>query len=591
MIRKSGLSLSLCLLLSSFLHAQSPNANDEILKLVKSGMPESVVIDKIHDAAGRLDTSADALIALKNAGATAQELAAITARPQPSAAPATPAANAPIPFADGLLYLSSDEPYIEWSGRTQTVFPNNDRSNRAYLAVFEGKPAFRIPTDWIIYGRSEPGNLLITSDRVLFDPYGLILWPETAPKNGQLQKGDFLLPGSKAETKNAAFSLPRAGAVLMRGNSNDYKSTAGFRKGDTKFYFGLHLNWQMNGVTYDTIASRYQSPLLLKFIESALKDFDIEMARLLQSSGIQDPDRQLGQKAHFTLFNPTDFEKMKAVYQSQLDHGPPMPDQSNGWAQLGQVLSAGGAALQQSQAGGNTIAAQAAAKAQYDQSVTAIMNGQPAPFAAPAVTASASPITAPATSSAPAQPRANQSAFKFNPPSNNGGGTHTTPSSGTAAPPVAPPPTTSSYVTTPTNICPASGFIPGVMKQSGDTAVGVPCTPGQPIGSTPSTAPPTSAAGLTLAQPVDRCVTQFYVNDNLSFTNNCTAPLYVEWYVGSHSGSWTLGPGETTHSGYSGADVTAGGSRYYACPQNYSPVDASYNRINSAVSNYTCRLF
>ena len=167
----------------------------------------------------------------------------------------------------------------------------------------------------------------------------------------------------------------------------------------------------------------------------------------------------------------------------------------------------------------------------------------------------------------------------------------TRPDTGVAQPPVTTQPSASTQGTIVSTLCPASGFVPGMMKQNGDTAVGVPCTPGQPIGPSPSTAPPTSAAGLTLAQPLDRCVTQSYVNDNLSFTNNCTSPLYVEWYVGGHSGSWTLAAGETTHSGYSGADVTAGGSRYYACPQNYSPVDGSYNRINSAVSNYICRLF
>ena len=196
-----------------------------------------------------------------------------------------------------------------------------------------------------------------------------------------------------------------------------------------------------------------------------------------------------------------------------------------------------------------------------------------------------------AEESAAAQPQTHQSSFHIGQMGNNGGGTHLSGDSGTAAPPVGAPLPSPASTTAVLTVCPASGFVPGVMKQSGDTAVGVPCTPGQPIGSAPSPVPPTSTAGLTLAQPMDRCVSQFNANDNLSFTNNCTAPVYVEWYVGSHSGSWTLGPGETTHSGYSGADVTAGGSRYYACPQNYSPVDASYNRINTAVSNYICRLF
>jgi len=93
---------------------------------------------------------------------------------------------------------------------------------------------------------------------------------------------------------------------------------------------------------------------------------------LLQTSGIQDADKQLGPAAHYTSFNPVDFEKAKAVYQAQLDHGPPLPSQSSGFAELLQVASAGAIALQQSSAGGNTIAAQQAAMAQYNQNVAAI---------------------------------------------------------------------------------------------------------------------------------------------------------------------------------------------------------------------------
>jgi hypothetical protein len=109
---------------------------------------------------------------------------------------------------------------------------------------------------------------------------------------------------------------------------------------------------------------------------------------------------------------------------------------------------------------------------------------------------------------APAQAQAHPSAFTFGPPEANGGGTHVGGNDGTVKPPIVTPvpspPTTTRVLMT----CPASGFIPGVMKQSGDTAVGVPCTPGQPIRPTPSPAPPASGAGLTLAQPLDRCVTQ-----------------------------------------------------------------------------------
>jgi len=64
---------------------QAAPGNDEVLKLLRADMPESVILDKIHVLGARFDTSADALVALKQAGATEPELKAILA---PGIAPA-----------------------------------------------------------------------------------------------------------------------------------------------------------------------------------------------------------------------------------------------------------------------------------------------------------------------------------------------------------------------------------------------------------------------------------------------------------------------------------------------------------------------
>ncbi len=74
--------------------ANDASANVEVLKLLRAGMPESVVLDKIHATTAKFDTSADALIVFKQAGATEAELKAILTQ---GAAPAeqTPAAGAP----------------------------------------------------------------------------------------------------------------------------------------------------------------------------------------------------------------------------------------------------------------------------------------------------------------------------------------------------------------------------------------------------------------------------------------------------------------------------------------------------------------
>jgi hypothetical protein len=51
--------------------------NSEITRMVKAGLPESVILEKIKTSSGQLDTSPDALIALKQAGASDGILSAV----------------------------------------------------------------------------------------------------------------------------------------------------------------------------------------------------------------------------------------------------------------------------------------------------------------------------------------------------------------------------------------------------------------------------------------------------------------------------------------------------------------------------------
>jgi hypothetical protein len=73
--------------------ANDAPANAAVLKLLQVGMPESVVLDKIRAITDKFDTSIDALVTLKQAGATEAELKAIMA--QDSAPAVQPPAAAP----------------------------------------------------------------------------------------------------------------------------------------------------------------------------------------------------------------------------------------------------------------------------------------------------------------------------------------------------------------------------------------------------------------------------------------------------------------------------------------------------------------
>jgi hypothetical protein len=78
-------------------------ANAEVLMLLRAGMPESVVLDKIHAITEKFDTSTSALITLKQAGATEAELKAVMAQ---GAAPAD-SQTAPTPTTSGPSLVES----------------------------------------------------------------------------------------------------------------------------------------------------------------------------------------------------------------------------------------------------------------------------------------------------------------------------------------------------------------------------------------------------------------------------------------------------------------------------------------------------
>lgn len=90
-MRKSLLA-TLLLVACSFLAAQQAMNNDSVIKLIKAGLSDDLIVTTISGSPGAYDTSADAIIALKTAGASDKVIAAIiakTAAPAPAPAAAT----------------------------------------------------------------------------------------------------------------------------------------------------------------------------------------------------------------------------------------------------------------------------------------------------------------------------------------------------------------------------------------------------------------------------------------------------------------------------------------------------------------------
>lgn len=93
------LSLAFCTLLV----AQQALNNDTVIKMVKAELSDDVIITTINASAGAYDTSANGLIALKQAGVSDKVIAAVVAKGAATApSPASPPASAaPEPSAPG----------------------------------------------------------------------------------------------------------------------------------------------------------------------------------------------------------------------------------------------------------------------------------------------------------------------------------------------------------------------------------------------------------------------------------------------------------------------------------------------------------
>jgi hypothetical protein len=79
--------------------AQQTLNNESVIKLVKAGLSDDLIVATVNASPGTYDTSADGLIALKTAGATDKVVAAIVMKSSTPPKPSEPAqdATAPVP--------------------------------------------------------------------------------------------------------------------------------------------------------------------------------------------------------------------------------------------------------------------------------------------------------------------------------------------------------------------------------------------------------------------------------------------------------------------------------------------------------------
>lgn len=101
-MRKNIFAIAL-LAICSVVTAQQALNNEAIIKLVKAGLSDDLIVSTINAQPGSYDTSTDGLIALKTANISDKVVAAIVAKaaaPAPAARAASSPASAPTPAAD-----------------------------------------------------------------------------------------------------------------------------------------------------------------------------------------------------------------------------------------------------------------------------------------------------------------------------------------------------------------------------------------------------------------------------------------------------------------------------------------------------------
>jgi len=112
------------LVFGSLLLAQTAFNNDSVIKLIKAGLSDDLIVSTVNAAPGSYDASADGLIALKAAGASDKVVSAIVLRAS-SPAPAAQASVSPYtsiaePVAPGRLTQSLAVPAVQEPAQTSS---------------------------------------------------------------------------------------------------------------------------------------------------------------------------------------------------------------------------------------------------------------------------------------------------------------------------------------------------------------------------------------------------------------------------------------------------------------------------------------
>lgn len=108
-------ALALCLFVGSLVLSQEALTNDAVIKMVKSGLSEALIVSMVNQQPGNYSTKVDDLIALKQAGVSDKVVAAMATKA--AGGGSTPSAAAPATIASPAMeigvYSKKDGTWVE----------------------------------------------------------------------------------------------------------------------------------------------------------------------------------------------------------------------------------------------------------------------------------------------------------------------------------------------------------------------------------------------------------------------------------------------------------------------------------------------
>ena len=184
-----GILTFVFLMLCPVLFAQEALNNASVIKLVKAGLSEDLIVTTINSSVGTYDTSANGLIALKKAGATDKVIAAVLLKASGASAgapAASPAASNPAPagsasnavvLAPGALPAGVDSIgvyYLDKNGSTWQEVPAEVVNFKAGGALKHYASAGVLKGDMmgIVGGNRGPLSLKVPASFILYVPEG-----------------------------------------------------------------------------------------------------------------------------------------------------------------------------------------------------------------------------------------------------------------------------------------------------------------------------------------------------------------------------------------------------------------------------------